>query len=404
MLAIDPLRLARRQIEIDRERTGRFPHLLAHKADRMSASPLALLRGSAPLFYELLEEHPSLAEGPRGEGWLVGDCHLENFGAFRAGALSVNETRESHARERIVFDLNDFDDAFIGPWRFDVVRLVTSLVLVGREIGSTGQRTLELCDALVDAYVRAVFDSKKPNPSPPAVTALVDQVRDRTRRQLLDARTRVVRGERRFVRGPRYEELNGKLRLKAERAFAKYARALPDGERPPADALQVLDAAFRVAGTGSLGCLRIALLVRGKGGVDGDWIFDMKEEDSPSSECLVRPPRLDPAERVATAIRACLAHPPAMVGTTSLRKSSMFVRRLAPQEDKLDWTLLQAEDLEPLASHLGALLGAAHRRGARRIPSKVWRDEDRARILAHAISFAGMHEAMYLAYCELVRP
>ena len=403
MLAIDPLRLARRQIEIDQERTGRFPHLLLHKADRMSASPLALLRGSAPLFYELLEAHPSLAEGPRGEGWLVGDCHLENFGAFRTGALTVKDTKESHARERIVFDLNDFDDAFIGPWRFDLVRLVTSLVLVGREIGANGQRTLELCDALVDAYVRAVFDSARTPPSPPAVTALVEQVRDRTRRQLLDARTHVVGGARRFVRGPRYEELRAKLRPKAERAFAKYARELPDGERPPAEALQVVDAAFRVAGTGSLGCLRIALLVRGKGGVDGGWIFDMKEEDRPSSECLVRPPRLEPAERVATAVRACVALPPRMIGTTRLRGSSMFVRRLSPQEDKLDWTLLAAEDLEPLARHLGALLGAAHRRGAKRVPDKVWRDEDRARLLGHAISFAGMHEAMYLAYSELVR-
>jgi hypothetical protein len=35
MLAIDPLRLARRQLEIDRERTGRYPHLLQHKADRV---------------------------------------------------------------------------------------------------------------------------------------------------------------------------------------------------------------------------------------------------------------------------------------------------------------------------------------------------------------------------------
>jgi len=404
MLAIDPMRLARRQIEIDRERTGRFPHLLAHKAERMSASPLALLRGSAPLFYELMKAHPSLADGPRGEGWLVGDCHLENFGAFRAGTLSVKQTRDGYAREKIVFDLNDFDDAFVGPWRYDLVRLVTSLVLVGREIGANGQRTLELCDALVEAYVGAAFHSRRTPPAPRAVTALVDQVRGRTREQLLEARTQVVGSERRFVRGPRYEELRRKLRPKAERAFARYARSLPAAEKPPAEALEVVDAAFRVAGTGSLGCLRIALLVRGKGGVDGGWIFDMKEEDTPSAACLVRPPpRLEAAERVVTGIQACVAYPPRMIGTTHLRKSSMFVRRLAPQEDKLDWTVLRAEDLEPLARHLGALLGAAHRRGTKRIPGEPWSDEDRARILAHAISFAGMHEAMYLAYCELVR-
>jgi uncharacterized protein (DUF2252 family) len=404
MLAIDPLRLARRQLEIDREKTSRYPHLLKHKGERMSASPLALLRGAAPLFYELLEEHPTLAEGPRGEGWLVGDCHLENFGAFRTGALSVKETRASHAADRVVFDLNDFDDTFVGPWRFDVVRLATSLILGGREIGLDGTRTLGLCDALLEAYVGAVFHRKKMPAAPQCVTSLIEKVQQRTRKELLDARTRVVGEERRFVRGQRYESLPNKLRAKAERAFAKYVKRLPDAERPPAEAVEVIDdAAFRVAGTGSLGCLRIALLVRGKGGVDGGWIFDMKEEDVPSAACLVKPPKLEPAERVATGLRACVSHPPRMIGTSKLRGSSMFVRRLAPQEDKLDWRTLREGDLEPLARHLGALLGAAHRRGAKRIPARPWTVAERAHLLGNAISLAGIHEAMYLAYCELVR-
>jgi uncharacterized protein (DUF2252 family) len=403
MLAIDPLRLAKRQLEIDRERTGRFPHLLSHKADRMSASPLALLRGSAPVFYELLECHPSLLEGPRGEGWLVGDCHLENFGAFRIAALSTRETRESRARETIVFDLNDFDDAFVGPWRFDVLRLLTSLILGGRELGTDGPRTLALADALLRAYASTAFHARKPPPPPHAIAALIDKVKERTRKQLLDARTRLVGRERRFVRGPRYETLPKKLRAKAERAFAKYVKRLPAAERPPKDAVEVIDAAFRVAGTGSLGCLRVALLARGKGGPDGAWIFDMKEEDTPSAACLVRPPRLEPAERVETAVRACVSQTPRMIGTTRLRGSSMFTRRLAPQEDKLDLTRLAAKDMEPLAAYLGALLGAAHRRGAKRRPKKPWSERDRALLLERAIGLAGVHEAVYLAYCGLVR-
>ena len=132
-----------------------------------------------------------------------------------------------------------------------------------------------------------------------SITRWSTKVQGRTRRQLLDARTRSSRGERRFMRGPRYETLAPKLRAKAEKAFAKYAKKLSRADRSPPEALEVVDAAFRVAGTGSLGCLRVAVLVRGKGGRDGAWIFDMKEEDTPSSACLVRPPRLEPAERVA---------------------------------------------------------------------------------------------------------
>lgn len=403
MLKVNPLRLAHRQLVIDHERMKSFPHLLAHKAGRMSASPLALLRGSAPLFYELLD-HPTVSDGPPGEGWLVGDAHLENFGAYRTGALSVTETSETLARERVAFDLNDFDDAFVGPWRFDVLRLVTSLILGGREMGADGPQTLELCDALLEAHAGAVFDRRKAPGAPPVVAALVERTQRRTRQQLLDARTRVVGGERRFVRSGRYEALPERLRAKAERALAKYAKSLPKNERPPAEALEPIDVAFRIAGTGSLGCLRIALLTRGKGGKDGAWIFDMKEEDTPSAACLVKPPRVEPAERVLAAVRACVARPPRMAGSTRLRGASMFVRRLAPQEDKLDLTKLQPQELEPLARHLGALLGAAHRRGARRAPKKPWSARDRALILSHAIALAGVHESMYLAYCALVRP
>ncbi len=403
MLTVDPIRLARRQIEIDRGRLGELPHLFAHKAARMTASPLALLRGSAPLFYEVLARHPALCEGPPGEGWLVGDAHLENFGAYRTGALSMTETRQTHAKEGVVFDLNDFDDAFVGAWRFDVLRLLTSLILGGREMGVDGRRALGLCDALLDAYVGSAFHGKRIPTGPEVITKLVATVQGRTRRELLDARTEMVRGNRRFVRGPRYEALTPKLRAKAEKAFAKYGKKLSRADRVPAEALEVIDAAFRIAGTGSLGCLRVALLVRGKGGRDGAWIFDMKAQGTPSAACLVRPPRLEPAERVAAAIGACLARPPRMVGATRLRGDSMFVRRLMPQEDKLDLARLADADLEPLARHLGALLGAAHRRGAKRLPRRPWNAEDRAGLLARAIALAGAHESMYLAYCDQVR-
>jgi uncharacterized protein (DUF2252 family) len=405
MLNLDPERLAQRQLRIDRKRTERFAHLLAHKARRMMASPLAFLRGSAPLFYEVLAEETWLAEGPVGEGWVVGDSHLENFGAYRGGALSVDETRRSHAAEPVIFDLNDFDEAAIGPWRFDVVRLTTSVLLGAREAGADGTRALELADALITAYVAAVFNRRPSVPSPPpVVVGLIARVRERTRQQLLDARTEIVhRNERRFVRGDHFEELPHKLRTKAERAFLKYAARLPRSERVPAGALDVVDGAFRVAGTGSLGTLRIALLVRGKGGPDGAWIFDMKAQGQPSMAPLVRRSRAEPAERVCEAIRSCLRRPPRMIGATTMRRESMFVRRLMPQEDKLDFTTLPADELEPLARHLGALLGSAHRRGASRPADSPWGEQDRARLLARAVALAGLHEATYLAYCNLVR-
>src|SRR5690242_2476010 len=79
----DPIELGARQLARDRARTVPVVGVMERKIDKISASPLAYLRGSAPLFYELLAEHPELAEGPDGAGHLCGDAHVENFGVYR---------------------------------------------------------------------------------------------------------------------------------------------------------------------------------------------------------------------------------------------------------------------------------------------------------------------------------
>jgi uncharacterized protein (DUF2252 family) len=362
----DPSDLVRRQIERDRARTKAFPQLLARKVERMQASALGFLRGSAPLFFEILRARPHLAAGPPGQGWLTGDLHVENFGAYRPGKFGS-------ATDRVAFDLNDFDDAFRGPWRYDVVRLATSLILLARARGLGGPHSLALAGELVSAHQR----KRVPAP-PPCVRALIDRVRNRSRRQLLADRTEVIGERRRFVRGPRYRSLPPSLARAAARAFAAYAK---DG-----DTCAVCDVAFRVAGTGSLGGLRIAVLTRGKGGKHGEWIFDMKEESGSAS-------------RVLEAMTACLEHPPRMAGTIRLGRKNMLVRRLAPQEDKLDLQKVDSAQLGALATYLGAKSGAAHHRGG--TAGRAWTRNDVAQLVGAAAELAGLHEACYLVFCKL---
>lgn len=396
--AIDPVALAERQLELDRERTKRFPELFTRKMTRMSASPLAYLRGAAPVFYEVLETRPDLADGPEGEGWIAGDMHLENFGAYHPDPIDGGDDEDA------VFNLNDFDDAVIAPWRFDLLRLTTSLLLGGRELGATGVVALSLSDKLLDAWCTAVFGKRKLPPVPPPVARLVDQVCRRSRKQLLDARTEVRRGQRRFVRGPRYQDLPEGIAKKVPAAFARYVESLPEDERPKRKGcFEIVDAAFRIAGTGSLGGVRVAVLVAGKGGSDGNWIFDMKEQGEPSASLVVKAPRLAPAERVETAMTTCLERPPRMIGRSEIAGISMFVRKLAPQEDKLNLRQLRTEDLPALASYLGALLGIAHRNGATKLPKKPWSKSDLGVVRDRAIDLAGLHEAVYLALSERIR-
>ncbi len=391
-LALD---LAHRQLERDRLATARFPHLLQHKLRRMAVSPLSYLRGAAPLFYELLATHRELAEGPLGKGWLVGDAHLENFGAYRVRAGAPASDSETD----VTFDLNDFDEAFEGPWRLDVLRLVTSVILGGRELGSDGTRSVRLAHALLDAYRDFAFDSATLPEPPRPIAALLEQVQTRSARDLLDGRTRLVHGRRRFEHEDgRYLPLSPHQRNAAARAFTRYVAKLDEHERPSEAHCAIVDLAFRVAGTGSLGGTRIAVLARGKGGAHTGWVFDMKEQRAPAAALLRG--RKAAAGQCLTALLACLAQPPRMLGETTLEGRPMLVRRLAPQEDKLDLTRIERRDLEPVTRYLGALLGRAHRRAASKSPKRSWSKADASELIERAIVVAGVHEAAYLAMCN----
>lgn len=393
------------QIKRDRAVTRGVPGLFEHKLERMSASPLAFLRGAAPLFYSILEARPELLQGPAGVGWLTGDMHLENFGAYRPDR--EHDARSAPATEAwraATFDLNDFDDAIVGPFYFDVLRLTTSLILGGRELGVRAVDVLDLCDRLLAGYVDVLAGGEVNGPLPRPIADLVAQVKVRPQRELLDARTEGHGDHRRFVVDPRYRKLDADVRRAVPAVFASYVASLREDERAcPADHFEILDAARRIAGTGSLGSLRIAVLARGKGGHDGQWIFDLKEQGTPSASAVLGRPKLDPAVRVATAVSACLVSPPRMIGVAKMGRTPLFGRRLAPQEDKLDLTHIAHADLAPLASTLGSLLGRAHRRGGQKLPAKPWPERARATIVDRAITLAGVHEAVYLALAKELR-
>lgn len=386
---------ARWQLAEDARRVARFPSLLAFRRGRMLASPHAFLRGSAPLFYRLLARliaaRPELAAGPAGDGWLIGDLHLENFGAYRCDTLG-----EDDDKHLVAFDLNDFDDALEGPIRFDVIRLLCSVMLAAQDWHLGGSEQRRVVQALLDGHAAALFGAGALPAPPKVVRRLVDRVAERGRAQLLAARTEVSQDHRRFVRGPRYYDLAAEYATPARATFAQYLRSI--GRDPDAPAMRIVDIAQRIAGTGSLGCVRVAVLVHGKGGQNGQWIFDLKEEEQPSASDVCGASSDEPGARVVQAARRLPAQPPRMVGTAKLGELSMFCRRLAPQEDRIDLASVDRDDMVALCRYLGTLAGGAHRRGAK-APLTAWSNADYAALHAAAAELAGQLFSIYASYC-----
>jgi hypothetical protein len=92
-----------------------------------------------------------------------------------------------------------------------------------------------------------------------------------------------------------------------------------------------------------------------------------------------------------------------MLATSELDSIGLLVRRLAPQEDKLNLRQLKDSDLAPLAAYLGALLGSAHARGSAQVRREPWSKSEQSELLGHAVALAGLHEAIYLALCLQMR-
>ena len=95
---------------------GRVEELLPIRYGRMMASPFTFYRGAAAIMAYDLSHTPSTGLTVLADG----DCHLLNFGGFAT------------AERKVIFDLNDFDEASFAPWEWDVKRLTASFVVAGR--------------------------------------------------------------------------------------------------------------------------------------------------------------------------------------------------------------------------------------------------------------------------------
>ena len=109
---------------------------LKHK--QMTASVFPFLRSTFYRWATLFRETcPDVAKTP--ELLAVGDLHVENFGTWR------------DIEGRLIWGVNDFDEAQTMPYAIDLVRLATSALLAGEEAKSLLSPE-EACAAILTGY------------------------------------------------------------------------------------------------------------------------------------------------------------------------------------------------------------------------------------------------------------
>jgi len=111
---------------------------LREKHQRMCESPFVFLRAT---FYWWIQRWQSLGhpldDAPR--SLAVGDLHVENFGTWR------------DAEGRLIWGINDFDEACELPYTHDLIRLATSACLAEQDSQfSLSDRSI--CEAILEGY------------------------------------------------------------------------------------------------------------------------------------------------------------------------------------------------------------------------------------------------------------
>ena len=290
---------------------------LRRKHQRMREEAFVFLRGT---FYRWMQIWPNhcaeLEAAPRLPG--VGDLHLENFGTWR------------DANHRLVWGINDFDEACEIPYTLDLVRLAVSAVLAIRG-GYLAVSERAACAAILDGYAASIDRGGRP--------FVLDHGRNWLTRLALHRMRDPDRYWKKLMAFPR---ATGRVPRKELRA------QLPDPALP-------FTIVHRVAGVGSLGRQRFVAITEGDEGP----IAREAKALLPSAAAWARDdthPRIHIAGVLAHAVRAA---DPSFVIT-----GRWMIRRLAPDCARIELAdlpaarderkLLHAMGWETANVHLGS--------------------------------------------------
>ena len=177
--------------------------------------------------------------------------------------------------------------------------------------------------------------AKIPKTATGAIGDLMSGLKKRNQVDMLDRRTIEKKGRRRLdFKNARMLPATEAERLRLERL------AKATGKAHGAETyFGFLDAARRVAGTGSLGIVRYVLLLEGTGSPDGNVLLDLKAA-TPSSLAaatrLAQPDWSDEAARVVTVQRRSQAISPAQLSAVTFDSLPFVLKELQPSADRLN--------------------------------------------------------------------
>ena len=344
------------------------PTAFRAKYRTMARDPHAFYRGTACLFYsDVTAEQDDWAHHGAERIWIHGDLHVENFGTYL------------NSDGRLTFDINDFDEAYLGRFTWDLQRFAASLALLGWQKALPEDAIRKLIGRYARSYLAQVnhytgtdddddFAIRLDTAHGPVLAAL-EAARMMRRADLLDEVTVLHRSSRRFVEDSTTRRLPRAERTRVEAAFADYLETIPESKRfDRALFYDLRDVVGKSGfGIGSAGLPAYNLLVEGYSeALDNDVVLSMKQANIPALSRFVDSSEVDAyfeheGHRTAVSQRALQVHTDPLLGHTQIDGVGFVVSEVSPYEVDLDWSHVnEPADMRTVVDQLGRATAKIH--------------------------------------------
>jgi uncharacterized protein (DUF2252 family) len=335
---------------------GRIPDMLRVKYKLMEGDAFRFFRGSNHLFFEDLATNNPLPPSPI--SWLCGDLHLENFGSFKGD------------NRLVYFDINDFDDALLGPSVYDIARLVCSIFIAFESLKIEEDKAVNMGKLFLKIYSETLEKGKaryiEPQTAKGIVFKFLSAVSKRKDKQILRKRTIVKKDSLSILLAhPRHFALEPALK---KELIVYLNDWLQNNSYTPYN-FEVQDVAFRMAGTGSLGLKRYLFLLRSKTRENKHILMEMKQsvEAGPKKYIKMQQPQwVSESERVVNIQQRMQNIPPALLSFSHFRNESFMIQEMQPTKDSFDFKLVRDayRDLYQVIHDMGILTASAQIRSS----------------------------------------
>ncbi len=343
------------------------PQAWRDKFRKMSASPFNFYRGSAALFYaDMARDDEPFANEKTGRVWIQGDLHAGNFGTYM------------NSQGILVFDVNDFDEAYVGPFTWDLKRLVASLALIGYHKALSDADIRQMIAQAARSYSDQVsrFASNEKTLDYALTMAntqgkLLEVLRGArllTRNGMLDNFTVIENYDRRLKVNTNAHSINAATRTKVLAAFEEYLETVPLRKRRSPTSYRIKDIVLqRGMGIGSAGFPSYNILLEGSTeALENDILIYMKQAQvaAPSrviSDSRIKTYFLHDGHRTVISQRALQAYADPWLGYTTLDGAGQLVAEVGPNTHDLDWNEInEMKDILQVLDYMGRAVAKIH--------------------------------------------